>query len=392
LPGRPLAPTEAVAWSHDPMMVLPAILVGLLLSGPTPPDPVAACVRDHATLAASEYSASLAAVDRLREAIRAFAAEPSESGLARARAAWIEARWIYGRTECFRFGGGPIDGRRGGVEIFVNAWPVDESYLDTVPGATAPGLIADPVRVPVIERTILRELNQRGGETNVCTGWHAIEFLLWGQDRSEDGPGARPASDFVDGQAPFADRRRTCLVELVELLRADLSRVVEAWKPGPDRYRDRFVADPESSLRSILTGVGLLTGFEMSGERLATPLETRDEEEEHSCFSDTTHVDFRSNIDGVARVLRGHEGGTGAIAAIRSRDPEAADAVARALDAALPAVAAMPVPFDRAIRTSDGSDERKRLVAAMEALEELSERISAAARSLGYRLPTEPQG
>lgn len=345
----------------------------------------------YAEHVSTEYRASLAAAESMRAAIRAFCASPSDVSLARARATWIAAREIYGRTEVFRFGNGPIDSRRGGVETFLNAWPVDEAYIDAVDGADSGGIIGNPERYPSLGRAILRLHNQRGGETNVCTGWHAIEFMLWGQDRSETGPGDRPASDFADGARSFADRRREYLLEITDLLCEDLERLVVAWRAGEENHRRRFESQPMVALKSMITGAALLTGFEMAGERLAVPFETRDQEEEHSCFSDTTHIDFRANIRGVEAVLRG-QGGPGLLAVVEGADTGRAAALALALTAALEAVYAMSVPFDSAIRADDESAERTRLRAAIDALETLGEELGLAGRALGWALPTEPQG
>lgn len=129
----------------------------------------------------------------------------------------------------------------------------------------------------------------------------------------------------------------------------------------------------------------------MTGERLAVPLETRDQEEEHSCFSDTTHIDFTSNIKGVDAVLRGR-GGPGVIEVVRAVDPARATTLEAALAAAYKAVHEMPVPFDNAIRAAEGSTQRAKMQAALEALETLGEEIALAGRALGWSLPTEPTG
>ncbi|MFM1823607.1 MAG: hypothetical protein RI967_1873 [Planctomycetota bacterium] len=349
--------------------------------------PAEACVRRYAEIVAREYADSLKRAEEMRAAIRAFCEVPSEAGLARARESWVAARDVYGRTEAFRFGDGPIDTRRGGVETFVNAWPVDESYIEPADAASRTGIIRDAAKYPALGAAILRLHNQRGGETNVCTGWHAIEFMLWGADASEEGPGDRKATDFTDGSDPFAARRREYLLEVTDMLCADLAKLDRAWKAGEDNHRARFEKDPRA-MRAILIGPALLAGFEMSGERLAVPLETRDQEEEHSCFSDTTDRDFKANIRGIALVLRD----AGAIEFVRSKDPARADALGAALDAALAAVEAMPAPFDRAMRAADGDPRRAQLMAALEPLETLGEELDLAARLFGYEFPEEPQG
>jgi putative iron-regulated protein len=328
----------------------------------------------------------------LVKAVKALCESPSESTLRDARLVWCAARKSYGRTEVYRFGDGPIDRRRDGVETFVNAWPVDENYIEPADPQAATGIIRDRVRYPVLARAVVREHNQRGGETHVSTGWHAIEFMLWGRDADAAGPGARPASDFVDGAAPNADRRREYLLEITTLLHEDLQRVARAWESGPTSHAAALEASPQRALRAMCIGPALLAGFEMAGERLAVPLETRDQEEEHSCFSDSTDDDFKANIEGIALVLRGPDGGPGLIDLVRASDAVRADALASALQSAEVAVAAMPHPFDASIREPDEGPRRQAMRAAMLALERLGEQASLSAGALGIRLPTEPQG
>lgn len=372
------------------LVIAAAATVARAAPGDAPPVSDAALrtqvVEGYAAHVEREYRATLEAAESMRAAIRAFCAAPSEAGLARARETWIAARDRYGRTEVFRFGNGPIDSRDGGVETFLNAWPLDESFIESPRG----GLVRDSSTYPALGRAILRLHNQRGGETHVCTGWHAIEFMLWGQDISETGPGARSWRDFEEG-AEFADRRREYLLEITDLLCEDLAALVAAWAAPATNFRARFVADPDRALKAIVTGPALLAGFEMAGERLAVAYETRDQEEEHSCFSDTTDRDFRANVRGIDAVLRG-DGAPGVLAALRRADEARAAALERALDAAVAAVDRIPAPFDRAIRAADDAPERRALKAAIEALETLAEELGRAGTAFGWSLPTEPHG
>jgi len=367
--------------------MIAALLSLVMHAMPADPPAHTACVNRYAGLVHAEYATTARASEDMRAAIAAFCAGPTEEGLARARETWIAARVAYGRTEAFRFGNGPIDTRRGGTETYINAWPVDEAYIEPADAAARTGIIRDAAKYPALGRAILRLHNQRGGETNVCTGWHAIEFMLWGQDVSDDGPGRRPAADFVDGSSEFAERRREFLLEITDLLCEDLAKLARAWEPGQDNHRRSFESDARA-MKAILTGPALLAGFEMSGERLAVAIETRDQEEEHSCFSDTTDRDFKANIRGIALVLRD----AGALEVVRAKDAARASSLEAALDKAIAAVEAIPAPFDRAIRADDASPERARLRAALEALELLGEELDAAGRALGYELPAEPQG
>ena len=115
-----------------------------------------------------------------------------------------------------------------------NRWRL-EGQLALVTGASAGIGLA-------ITRELLVEANERGGEENVSTGWHAIEFLLWGQDFADDGPGTRPYTDFVDGKRPNADRRRQYLEVVTALLIDDLQSLVDAWAPARENYRAAFEA------------------------------------------------------------------------------------------------------------------------------------------------------
>ncbi|MBA4266394.1 MAG: iron-regulated protein, partial [Comamonadaceae bacterium] len=167
-----------------------------------------AVARHYAALVHANYSDTLAAAKEMQSTIAAFAAAPSADGLNKARKAWLDAREYYGQTEAFRFYGGPIDDDKG-PEGQINAWPLDEAYVDYVEGKPDAGLIND--KKFKITKANLIKFNERGGEENIAAGWHAIEFLLWGQDLRETGPGDRSFEDYVDGKKPNADRRRQFL-------------------------------------------------------------------------------------------------------------------------------------------------------------------------------------
>ena len=139
------------------------------------------------------YADTLDGAKRLQKAVDEFVVAPSEKGLTDARLAWLAGREWYGQTEAFRFYGGPIDGE-GGPEGRINGWPMDEAYVDGVEGHPHSGIVND--RAVAIDAPTLAELNEKDGEENIATGWHAIEFLLWGQDRRSDGPGNRAYTEF----------------------------------------------------------------------------------------------------------------------------------------------------------------------------------------------------
>ena len=211
----------------------------------------------YADLVHAAYGASVAGAEQMRERIDAFVARPTEARLRSARTAWVDARDDYVVTEPFRFYGGPIDDPKTGPEGLMNAWPMDEAYVDYVAGDPQAGIVNDRTAYPKISEDVIVESNEKGGETNISSGWHAIEFLLWGQDRSTDGPGARPASDYTT--APNARRSRD--LPAPDHRPARQRPAQRAGTVGARRgaYRAVFLKDPESAMRKIFRGIGALS-------------------------------------------------------------------------------------------------------------------------------------
>lgn len=347
-----------------------------------------AIARNYADIAFAGYSDAHTTAAELDRAIAAFLADPTDATLQSAKDRWVAARKSYTPTEVFRFYDGPIDNAVDGPEGRINAWPLDEAYIDYVQEDAGAGIINKPDLYPEITRDLLVAQNEKDGEENISTGFHAIEFLLWGQDLSADGPGARPASDYVVGQGPNAERRRQYLELVSELLVADLGQVTEAWDPaGAANYRAEFLAaDPDEALQKILTGMGSLSGAELSGERMSVAYETKDQEDEHSCFSDTTLADLAGNAEGIRMAYLGSYGdvaGPGIAALVAVVDP-ALDARLRSqLDSSVTAIEAIPAPFDQQITADDAAPGRQAILAAIESLEAQTATLSDVAMALG---------
>ncbi|HEY7699271.1 MAG TPA: imelysin family protein, partial [Vicinamibacteria bacterium] len=187
-------------------------------------------VATYAEIVFASYQDALAGARDLERVVADFVEAPTAEGLDAAKTAWLAAREPYGPTEAYRFYGGPIDDEDG-PEMQINAWPLDEAYVDYVQGSPESGIVNDTVTYPEITPAALLSLNQSGSEENVSLGFHAIEFLLWGQDLSEDGPGTRPYTDFVPGVKANAERRGEYLRVAAEMLVDDLEEMVVAWDP-----------------------------------------------------------------------------------------------------------------------------------------------------------------
>ena len=348
-----------------------------------------AVVGHYASLVHANYEDTLNATKNLQAAINVFIATPSQANLQAAQKAWREAREFYGQTEAFRFYGGPIDDDNG-PEGRINAWPMDESYVDGVKDNANAGLIND--RSFAITKAAIAGQNERGGEENIATGYHAVEFLLWGQDLSESGPGSRAYTDFVDGQTANADRRRQYLSVATELLVDDLTMLVNAWRPGSKlNYRARFEQGGTESLRKMFVGLGSLSRGELAGERLEVALNSQDQEDEHSCFSDNTHRDAVTDALGIENVWLGRyqraDGsllkGPGLRDLVAAKNAALAERTSNQIAQSVAKANAIQAPFDREIVGAKDAPGRLRIQATVQSLVQQSKDLVAAANAVG---------
>ena len=348
-------------------------------------------VANYADGVYSLYSKSLTSATDMDRAIDLFLSDPTASSLEAAKRAWLNARDDYGPTEAFRFYGGPIDNEENGPEGLLNAWPMDESYVDYVEGNANAGIINNPVEFPTINASLIESLNEEGGEQNVSTGWHAIEFLLWGQDLNEAGPGSRPLEDYTND--PNAARRAAYLAAASDLLLVHLQQMVNAWAPGDSgNYRAEFLAlDSDAALANIITGIGELSRGELAGERMTVAYEERSQEDEHSCFSDNTTADIVGNARGIQMVFNGKYGavsGPGVEALVAITNPELAGQLATEIDRSVALAEVIPSPFDLHLRDSIANNDpgREAVLRTIISLEQQTDTIVSAAEAAGITI------
>ncbi|MBT9292585.1 imelysin family protein [Prosthecodimorpha staleyi] len=311
-----------------PSLALAAFLVAGSASAPAlagPAPEAEAVIGTYAQIGQAAFEDAFLAGKSVKAAVDAFLADPTEAKLAAARQAWKDARPWYQHTETFRFGNKIVDDWEGKV----NAWPLDEGlidYVDTsvygessdenplfranVVGSTSVRIGKTKVDVRKITKKLLSEkLQEAGGvEANVATGWHAVEFLLWGQDLNGTGPGAgnRPASDYAlkGCTHDHCDRRRAYLSTVTDLLVDDLAEMAAAWKPN-GAARKALAARKAGGLGALVTGIGSLSYGELAGERMKLGVLLHDPEEEHDCFSDNTHNSHYHDQVGMMSIYTG---------------------------------------------------------------------------------------
>lgn len=388
-------------WRKRSVSVVAMGLTALLLAATTPKSLASSggelaelkrqVVSNYVALAFSVYQDSLFAAQKLDRAVNSMLANPSPESLAAARRAWVEARVPYSRSEVFRFYDGPIDQ----IETKVNSWPIDENYIDYVAGDPHAGIINDPAKFPALSRQLLVSLNEREGKKNISTGFHAVEFLLWGQGAGTTEPGNRPWSDYAKHGAT-ADRRRQYLQIVSALLVEHLQSMADAWSAGKDHnYRQQLLAlDSDAALANILKGMGSLSGPELSGERLTVAYETKEKKEEQDCFSDNTHNDLVDDALGIQKVYLGRYRDTAGrevrgpgIRELLSRlDPSFADKLTAQVELSVACARAIPDSFGQAVQGRDDSPGRTAVRNAMAAFQTQSDMIAQAAKVLSITL------
>ncbi|QOP42182.1 imelysin family protein [Sulfurimonas marina] len=369
----------------------------------------------YADIALANYTDALNDAIALQSAIDTFKASPTEENLATAKTAWLSARESYGTTEIFRLSNGPVDAEEGWVltlygapEGQMNAWPLDENMIDYTTDAdgnetsgniidtagvfTPSGSEASSVDVTNITKEALAALNENGGDANVATGYHAIEFLLWGQDQDYNSfvddtitngalaAGERPLTDFTS--AANADRRLDYLDAASDLLVEDLNNTLAAWvssetncTTGVGCYRGALLGElsgddaakniaADDALRDIFAGMGVFIKSELANERMAVAVYTPSEEDEHSCFSDNTHRDIATNYQGFVNVLKGvYKGssqGTSFYSKLSAEDKSSIDQLIASIDTrvgTIDSVAKSAYHFDYQIKNGNSNQD-----------------------------------
>jgi putative iron-regulated protein len=316
------------------------------------------------------YTDALAAANKLQSTITGFISAPNQLGHIDARMAWIEARLPYLQSEAFRAYGGPIDK----IESALNG-PADAAAIDALISGEAPITAEAVASVP-------------GG-----TGFHAIEYLLWGADKLDDGPGERSFVDYTS-ESPNATRRGQYLRAAGQALSVGLQALVNEWKPEtPGNYRAQLAEAPAAAvLQRMLAGASRVAKNVIAQNRIGVPVTSKRGNDEQSPFSDTTHIDLLHNTAGVANVLAGAYIGTDGkirvqgispIALAEKIDPASAEKLKSATNLALQAAREAGKPFDQIILQPADSEAHKKLIACQTALNSLADQIDVLAASLG---------
>jgi putative iron-regulated protein len=337
------------------------VLLGMVSPALAADVPASDIAKTYANIAEAAYGDALTEARKLKTAIDTLIKSPTEDTLVAARKAWIAARVPYMQTEAFRFGNKIVDDWEGRV----NAWPLDEGlidyvsqeYIDQASGNNdlfnANVIASTSIKIggenldtsKITKELISVKLREAGGvESNVSSGYHAIEFLLWGQDLNGTGPGAgkRPASDYdaKNCTGGNCDRRAQYLEAVTDLLVDDLTFMTAQWGADGAARKAVMADDGRAGLAALFKGLGSLSYGELAGERMKLGLLIHDPEEEQDCFSDNTHNSHFYDALGIRNVYLGSYkrldgstvSGPSASDLVKAKSPEADQRTRAALD------------------------------------------------------------
>jgi putative iron-regulated protein len=279
---------------------------------------------NYIDIAYAAYNDSYLTAKTLQKSIEAFLTTPSDKTLNNAKEAYKLARVPYQQSEIMRWDTDitinaslAMEGGLSSVDDWegqVNAWPLDEQAIDYVQGNKNAGIINKKNGKKITAEYLIKQ-NGVGGEANVTTGFHAIEFLLWGQDLNgiKAGAGERSFNDFQtdkSGQcsANNCDRRRDYLNASTQLLVDDLKMMTLEWNKSasqtPGTLAFNFL-NSDDAIRYMLFAMKSMATDELAAARMNEGLEGVDPEQEHDCFSDLSHVAIYHNFQGVRNAFYG---------------------------------------------------------------------------------------
>ena len=367
-----------------------SLATGCFGNSSSPPDPTPAVVHQYAVNLEATYKDSITLAQALKTAVDAFVAAPSAQGLVACQQAWLAAHQWYGQGEYSRFFGGPIDQTQGAI----NEWPIDETFIDYTTQTPNGGIINDPTTYPQLSVMVLATADEKGGLESLSTGFHAIEFLLWGERPDPTkGPGTRPYTDYVDGgTATNQGRRRTYLQTVTTMLVDALVGLDAQWDlTDPSSYASQLLAgDPHVALTDYFRGLSQMAISELLYERLDNPYVSQDKKDEESCFSETTLNDLVANELGVEDAYTGHYQTSAGVSMdgpsisdlVKAKDPALDMQLRMQLAAIRAAIGAIPPPFDHDVLAADSSPQRMAVKAAVDSLQPLQGLLDQAASDL----------
>lgn len=247
----------------------------------------------------SDISHAIDQAQQLDQSLANLLAAPSTSTLAAAQQAWRQAYDAYLGT--LIYANLPIqdpkEWHNKGIHYertlsLLDSWPIEGGYIDYVPGYPFSGIVNDLTLA--LDEDTLMEQHGFSDPSYASLGFHALEFMLWGDD------GQRSHDDFIarqntapilmpsEGRPTDEDerpeentgpviepevqnhmRRRQYLQLLSDQLQNQLRRLQRRWHPSNGHYAQQIQnMSPKQQVYALLIATQTLLTRELLGRRL----------------------------------------------------------------------------------------------------------------------------
>ncbi|MDA0687213.1 MAG: hypothetical protein O2948_01105 [Proteobacteria bacterium] len=252
--------------------------------------------------------------------VETFLQEPSEERLNALRDSWLEVHNSYEATAIHRFFADEVLDEQQALILFdlqyqLDHWPILPGYIDYVGDYPESGIVND-MTVP-LETVVLREKHGEFDISEASTGFHVLEFMLWGENG--DGSGLRPYSDYLaattlsaqqraDGLQLFElspNRRRDFLTLNAALLEDDFQALVNAWSANSVNYRARIdTTRAEQLLMDLLNAITGMFSDELMVRTLYPMLNGEFDESLPAIYSDSSPATVSAQLAGLENLLQ----------------------------------------------------------------------------------------
>ncbi len=285
--------------------------------------------------------------NNLYQKVQQFGSTLVSTHLTNSRENWKVAYDAYHQLGPFRFHSeSTLTPLMSDAELQLSLYVTNPAYIDVTSQDATSGIIPDEATYPQILTQVLTDAHLAGGPENVSLGFHALEFILWGEDNSASGPGNRLVSDF--GGTSTNNRRKEYLVTVNYLNNAyvnatDAEAYINAFKKLT--YKEQ--------LQTMLSGVYRFVKDDLAGKSIKTPYDMMDQQFEESPYSDNSLNDLKSKLNSTRNFLTGSQfSGTNGyflIDYIAFKSQDNADKITRLLEDIDSQLTGITVAFDQAV-------------------------------------------
>ncbi|WP_250656624.1 imelysin family protein [Alkalimarinus coralli] len=261
------------------------------------------------------FSSTCSTAEQLQRSIERFLSTPSQKGLTEAKQAWASAHQHYLATQLFRniniqhpiLDKSTTDPVQHSIFIRIDQTPLLPGYLDQIEGYPKTGYVFSSLP---IDRQTLNKEHQFADTAYVALGFHAIEFLLWGETN-------RPFTDFLalstelksgmtDNPDTFKLRRSKLLALTTNLLVEDLKQLCNEWNIDGGYYATSLRKQLNSEQHSAISAAveQSIANIQVEIAKIRQAKEEDKEIELHSAFANNNQLDTQRQIETLDTLIK----------------------------------------------------------------------------------------